>query len=208
MGNFFFRALLLGLGLATALPAAAGIDCNAPANWAQDTICRSKALSEMQREMETLAADARARSQDPEAFDASQRQWAAERRDACNTARCLHTSYHSRRDELQLQITSGRPPLVTPGTYHRHGAPDDAEAGIALWIGLADGGRYRLRVLSSGEDAVPVEGEFTGRVGSARFTAPGCAFELAFAPDVIALSGAAGELCGEALEGSYLLGTD
>src|SRR5690625_8011779 len=61
MGNFFFRALLLGLGLATALPAAAGIDCNAPASWAQDTICRSKALSEMQREMETLAADARAR---------------------------------------------------------------------------------------------------------------------------------------------------
>src|SRR5690606_27024812 len=94
------------------------------------------------------------------------------------------------------------------GTYHRHGAGAGAEdpATVALWTGVADRDRYRLRVLSSDEGVRPVEGEFTERVGSARFTAPGCAFDLAFAPDVIALSGAAGELCGEELEGSYVLG--
>lgn len=205
--NPCFSRVLLCLGLAwAAAPAMAAPDCDAPGNWAQRTVCQSTALRDTQARMETLAADARQRSQDPDAFDAQQRQWADERRDACNTVRCLQTSYRSRMDELRLQIAGGRPPLLTPGTYHRHGADAEAPAGVALWIEVADRDRYRLRVLSSEEGVRPVEGEFTERVGSARFTAPGCAFDLAFAPDVIALSGAAGELCGEALEGSYVLG--
>lgn len=206
MNTCFFRVLLLCLGLAAALPAMAGIDCQAPGNWAQRTVCQSAALRQSQARLQELAADARLRSQDQDAFDAQQREWAAERRDACNTVRCLQTSYRSRMDELRLQIAGGRPPLLTPGTYHRHGGAERGEPAIALWIEVADRDRYRLRVLSSVEGVDPVEGEFTERVGSARFTAPGCAFDLAFAPDVIALSGAAGELCDEELEGSYVLG--
>ena len=201
-----FPRMLLCLGLAWAAPAAASdLDCEAPGNWAQKTVCQSRALRETQAQLDALAADARARSQDQDAFDAQQRLWAAERRDACNTVRCLQTSYRSRMDELRLQVAGGRPPLLTPGTYHRHGAAAEDGSGTALWIEVTDRDRYRLRVLSSQDGVRPVEGEFTERVGSARFTAPGCAFDLAFAPDVIALSGAAGELCDAALEGSYVL---
>ena len=206
--NFPRMLLCLGLGLGLAWAAAAaasGLDCEAPGNWAQKTVCQSRALRETQAQLDALAADARARSQDQDAFDAGQRQWAAERRDACNTVRCLQTSYRSRMDELRLQVAGGRPPLLTPGTYHRHGAAAEDGSGTALWIEVTDRDRYRLRVLSSQDGVRPVEGEFTERVGSARFTAPGCAFDLAFAPDVIALSGAAGELCDAALEGSYVL---
>lgn len=205
--------LMLALALALASPlawagtaAASGVDCEAPGSWAERTVCTSPALRGTEQQLQTLATEARQRSQDPEAFDAAQAHWAGTRRDACNTVRCLQTSYASRMDELRLQVAGGRPPLLTPGTYHRHGADAEAPAGVALWIEVADRDRYRLRVLSSDEGVRPVEGEFTERVGSARFTAPGCAFDLAFAPDVIALSGAAGELCGEALEGSYVLG--
>lgn len=199
--------MLLCLGLAWATPAAAaGPDCEAPGNWAQKAVCQSRALGETQAQLDALAADARARSQDQDAFDAEQQAWAAERRDACTTVRCLQTSYRSRMDELRLQVAGGRPPLLTPGTYHRHDAATaDDGAGWALWIEVADRDRYRLRVLSSEDGVRPVEGEFNERVGSARFTAPGCAFDLAFAPDVIALSGAAGELCDAGLEGSYVL---
>lgn len=200
-----FSRVLLCVGLAWTAPAAAGLDCDAPGNWAQRTVCQSTALRDTQARLEALAADARQRSQDPDAFDSQQRQWATERRDACNTVRCLQTSYRSRMDGLRLQIAGGRPPLLTPGTYHRHGADAEAPAGVALWIEVAGRSRYRLRLLSSGEGVRPVEGEFSERVGSAHFTAPGCAFDLAFAPDVIALSGATGELCGEELEGSYVL---
>ena len=205
--NFPRMLLCLGLGLAWVAPAAAsGLDCEAPGNWAQKTVCQSRALRETQAQLDALAADARARSQDQDAFDAQQRLWVAERRDACNTVRCLQTSYRSRMDELRLQVAGGRPPLLTPGTYHRHGAAATEDgAATALWIEVTDRDRYRLRVLSSQDGVRPVEGEFTERVGSARFTAPGCAFDLAFAPDVIALSGAAGELCDAALEGSYVL---
>ena len=95
--------------------------------------------------------------------------------------------------------------LITGATAGFGAAAAEGEAVTALWIEVTDRDRYRLRVLSSEDGMRPVEGEFTERVGSARFTAPGCAFDLAFAPDVIALSGAAGELCDAALEGSYVL---
>src|SRR5690606_15819834 len=204
--NTWFPRLLLGLGLAWAAPAAAGIDCDSPGNWAQRTVCQNAALRGAHASLEELAAEARLRSPDRDAFDARQRQWAAGRRDACTTVRCLQTSYRSRMDELRLQVAGGRPPLLTPGTYHRHGAATaEGGSGTALWIEVTGRDRYRLRVLSSEDGVRPVEGEFTERVGSARFTAPGCAFDLAFAPDVIALSGAGGELCDAALEGSYVL---
>src|SRR5690606_24845468 len=131
-----FSRVLLCLGLAWAAPAIAALDCDAPDNWAQRTVCQSAALRDTQARLETLATDARQRSQDPDAFDLQQQQWADERRDACNTVRCLQTSYRSRMDELRLQIAGGRPPLLTPGTYHRHGAGAGAEdpATVALWI--------------------------------------------------------------------------
>ena len=204
--NFFRMLLCLGLVAAAPATVAANLDCEAPDNWAQKTVCQSRALGQTQAQLEALAADARARSQDPDAFDGQQQAWAAERRDACTTVRCLQTSYRSRMDELRLQIAGGRPPLLTPGTYHRHGGGGDGDGPVAaLWIEVTGHDRYRLRVLSSEDGARPVEGEFTERVGSARFTAPGCAFDLAFAPDVISLSGTAGELCDAALEGSYVL---
>lgn len=206
--NTWFPRLFLGLGLAWGAPAAAGIDCDSPGNWAQRTVCQNAALRGAHASLEELAAEARLRSPDRDAFDARQRQWAAGRRDACTTVRCLQTSYRSRMDELRLQVAGGRPPLLAPGTYHRHGGGDGEGSGIALRIEAAGSDRYRLRILPGRDDVEAVEGEFTARVGSARFTAPGCAFGLAFAPDVVALSGAAGELCGEALEGSYLLGAD
>ncbi|HIY70485.1 MAG TPA: hypothetical protein H9827_03365 [Candidatus Luteimonas excrementigallinarum] len=202
--------LMLALALALASPlawagtaAASGVDCEAPGSWAERTVCTSPALRGTEQQLQTLATEARQRSQDPEAFDAAQADWAGTRRDACNTVRCLQTSYASRMDELRLQVAGGRPPLLTPGTYHRHPAPEDG-APPALWIEVLDQDRYRLRVLSASDDIRPVEGEFSERVGSARFTTPGCAFALAFAPDVIVLSEAAGELCSAALEGSYL----
>ena len=198
--------LLLCLALACSSPAAAGPDCDAPGSWSQRTVCDSAVLRDVDAQLRELVDRARARSQDPAAFDAEQAQWTSARRDACNTVRCLRTSYRSRMDELRLQVTGGRPPLLTPGTYHRHPASQDGDAPApALWIQVLEHDRYRLRVLSPGDDAGrPVEGEFTEQIGSARFTAPGCAFELGFAPDVIALSAAAGELCGAELEGSYL----
>ena len=205
----YISPVLLCLALAWSSPASAasdGPDCDAPGSWAQRTVCGSTALRELDGRLQELARRARARSQDPGAFDAQQTRWTDERRDACNTVRCLQTSYRSRMDELRLQISGGRPPLLTPGTYHRHpAAADDDAPAPALWIEVLEQDRYRLRLLSTGEDARrPVEGEFTEAVGSARFTAPGCAFELGFAPDVIALSNAAGELCDAELEGSYL----
>ncbi|MGO1719306.1 MAG: hypothetical protein ACTHZI_03840 [Luteimonas sp.] len=198
--------LLLFLAFAWSGPATAGLDCDAPGSWSQRTVCDSAALRDVDTQLRELADSARARSQDPDAFDAEQAQWASERRDACNTVRCLQTSYRSRMDELRLQVTGGRPPLLTPGVYHHHPASQDGDAPApALWIQVLEHDRYRLRVLSPGDDARrPVEGEFAEQVGSARFTAPGCAFDLGFAPDVIVLSAAAGELCGVELEGSYL----
>ncbi|MGY0633582.1 hypothetical protein [Luteimonas sp. A478] len=195
--------LMLCLVLAWAgSAAAAGVNCEAPDSWAERTVCSSPALRGTDQQLQTLAREARERNQDPAAFDAAQAEWVDQRRNACNTIRCLQTSYSSRMDELRLQVAGGRPPLLTPGTYHRHPAEDGSAP--ALWIEVMEQDRYRLRVLSASDDIRPVEGEFTERVGSARFTAPGCAFVLAFAPDVIVLSGAAGELCGSALEGSYL----
>lgn len=196
--------LLLSAALAWAGTAgASGVDCDAPGSWAERTVCASPALRGTDQQLQALADEARKRSQDPAAFDAAQAEWASTRRDACNTTRCLQTSYASRMDELRLQVAGGRPPLLTPGTYHRHPAATDGAA-PALWIEVLEQDRYRLRVLSTSDDIHPVEGEFTERVGSARFTAPGCAFALAFAPDVIVLSAAAGELCSASLEGSYL----
>ena len=202
--------ILLSLALAWSHAGAdPGLDCGAPGSWAQRTVCNSTALRALEDQLQALAGSARMRSQDPDAFDAAQARWAAERRDACNTVRCLQTSYRSRMDELRLQITGGRPPLLTPGTYHRHpGAADGDPPAPALWIEVVERDRYRLRLLSTDEDARrPVEGEFTESVGNARFTAPGCAFDLAFAPDVIALSAVAGALCDTALQGSYVLTT-
>ena len=87
MNTCFFRVLLLCLGLAAALPAMAGIDCQAPGNWAQRTVCQSAALRQSQARLQELAADARLRSQDQDAFDAQQREWAAERREPSSDRR-------------------------------------------------------------------------------------------------------------------------
>ena len=202
--TIFHLMLCLVFAGVTGNAAAAGVDCEAADSWAERTVCASPALRDTDGQLQTLAREARERSQDPAAFDAAQAEWASDRRNACNTIRCLQTSYASRTDELRLQVAGGRPPLLTPGTYHRYPAAEDGST-PALWIEVLEQNRYRLPVLSASDDIRPVEGEFTERVGNGRFTAPGCAFALAFAPDVIVLSGAAGELCTSALEGSYLL---
>lgn len=93
--------------------------------------------------------------------------------------------------------------MLASGTCHRVDAAEPS-ASAALWLESADGGRHRLRFLSTDADAGrPLEGEFTERVGSARFASGGCTFEMSFAPDLIVISGA-GAACGQAVNGNYL----
>lgn len=178
---------------------AAGPDCENPDSWAERTICRDADLKTMEQRLAGLREQALLHSDNTDAFEADDARWRREKLDACTTVRCLDTTYRTRGTELQAVIAAGSPPLLVPGDYHR---PDAADSPV-LSVARLGARRYRLRVLPA-PDAPPVaEGEFEERVGVARFEAGGCALDLNFAFDLIAVSGGGADCGAGALDGTY-----
>lgn len=198
--------LLVWLSLAAAMPAIAEEpDCDALDSWAEHALCDNPQLRALDEQMRQLFHQARLQSRNLVALENEQVQWRQDTRNACTDEPCLETAYRTRIDALHRHLGDGPPPLVASGIYHRRDGGPEAP-GLALLIQALEPQRYRLRVLSSAPaDAQPIEGEFTERIGSARFESEGCAFTLNFAPDLIVVADV-GQGCNAALAGNYLLG--
>jgi uncharacterized protein len=86
--------------------AAAGpsFDCGKAVTPTEHAICRSEALSSLDRDLAALFRQRRARSLAPQAVDANQRQWLAVRGACKDDAACLDKEMSARKSDLQEQV--------------------------------------------------------------------------------------------------------
>jgi uncharacterized protein len=88
----------------SATAAGASFDCGKAVTPTEHAICRSEALSALDRDLAALFGQRRARSLSPQAVEANQRQW-LQVRDACkDDAACLDKEMAVRKSDLQEQI--------------------------------------------------------------------------------------------------------
>jgi uncharacterized protein len=84
--------------------AGASFDCRRAGTPTEHAICRSEALSALDRDIAAVFRQRRGRSLAPQAVDANQRQWLAVR-DACkDDAACLDKEMSARKSDLQEQV--------------------------------------------------------------------------------------------------------